>query len=91
MAQGPNISFLVNNYSISENIGNGGAPILVQLTKISTDDVFIDYATVAGGTAVAGLTPPPPGVSAPHYQTVTGTLKIKAGDLIGSFRVPLFR
>lgn len=72
------ISF-AKNISVTEgNLGYSGARFKVTLSKVATQDVFVNYTT-SDINAIAGL----------DYSTTSGTLMIKAGRVSGVISVPI--
>ncbi|NDA67176.1 MAG: hypothetical protein EBY09_11130, partial [Verrucomicrobia bacterium] len=72
------IGFLSANYSVMEN--SNAATITVIRTNGATGSMRVNYATVAGGTAVSGT----------HYTTASGTFTWADGDNTSrTFTVPV--
>ncbi len=71
------IRFSAATYAVSE--AAGVATITVQRTLGTASGVTVDYATVAGGTAAAGV----------DYSPTSGTLTFNANDTSKTFTVPI--
>ena len=71
------IRFSASTSTVSE--GGGVATITVQRTPGTASAVTVDYATVAGGTATAGV----------DYLTTSGTLTFNAGEPSKTFTIPI--
>jgi hypothetical protein len=76
LVQFPSVAFASATYTVAED--GGSATIDVALSGPTGQVVRVDYAT-SDGSAVAGE----------DYDAVSGTIAIPAGDLDGSFQVPI--
>jgi hypothetical protein len=74
--QFPSVAFTSSEYNANET--DGTATITAQLSGTTGQDVTVNYAT-ADGSAIAGE----------DYEATSGTLVIPAGDLDGTFEIPL--
>jgi uncharacterized delta-60 repeat protein len=71
------LAYNSQNFTVSE-AGTNAVITVVRVGGLS-GNVTVDFATIAGGTAVAGT----------HYQPVSGTLFFQSGETLRTFQVPV--
>jgi hypothetical protein len=79
----PSLQFSSATYSVGE--GGGTATITVTRTGAPDNGVSVNYATVAGGTAIGGASCG----GAVDYQNASGTLSFAAGETSKTFSVTI--
>jgi len=71
------LGFASVNFTVNENVTN--AVVTVTRTNGTSGTVFVNYATVTGGTAAAGT----------DYTTRSGQLQFNGGDTSKTFQIPI--
>ena len=80
------IQFSAATYNVAENVAGGNATITVTRVGAVDGTATVDYATIAGGSANAGIG----NCNAPaDYQSVTNTLSFAAYETSKTFTVPI--
>jgi uncharacterized delta-60 repeat protein/uncharacterized repeat protein (TIGR01451 family) len=71
------VGFTTANFSVNESVASLLATITVRRSGATNGPVSVNFATIAGGTATAGV----------DYRTTNGTLSFLPGELTKSFHV----